>query len=390
MKQRVLYLVRLGEIYLKGANRGFFEKLLKRNIRRKLAELNPTMRIQKGRFFIEADESEQPQFIEHALETTMGIVGFSRAVMTEKTYDVISQQAIELVKAHTGEEPVTFKVESRRADKSFEMDSYQISKQLGSDLLAAIGNLSVDVHSPELTVFVEVRDKCYVYLSSTHNRGPGGLPVGAAGRGLLMLSGGIDSPVAGYLMANRGMRLEAVYFHTYPYTSDDALEKVKSLGRTLSPYLNGVKLHIINFTESQLHINSHAKEEEYTLLMRYAMVRISNMIADQRHIQALVTGESLSQVASQTIESIAFTESASRIPILRPLIGMNKESIISIASKIGTYETSILPYDDCCTIFSAKHPILRPDKRFMKETYDRMGIDELLESACNNRETMTL
>jgi thiamine biosynthesis protein ThiI len=205
-----------------------------------------------------------------------------------------------------------------------------------------------------------------------------------------MLSGGIDSPVAGYLMAGRGMRLEAVYFHTYPYTSDDALEKVKTLARTLSPYLNGLKLHVINFTPAQLHINSHAQPKAYTLLMRRAMVAISDMIAGHRHIQALITGESLSQVASQTIESLSFTQGAATMPVLRPLIGLDKEHIISIARKIGTYDTSILPYEDCCTIFSADHPIVRPDKETMMSLYESMGIEELLQEACDSRETISL
>jgi thiamine biosynthesis protein ThiI len=390
MNTRVLYLIRLGEIYLKGTNRGYFEKQLRRNISRKIRHLAPRYRVQKGRFFLEADEPERTGEIERALATTMGIVGFSRAIMCEKRYETISSKTIDLVRDHVGKEPVTFKIEARRADKGFEMDSYGIARALGKDLLDAVDTLTVDVRNPRITVFVEIRDRCYVYLSSTHARGPGGLPVGAAGRGLLMLSGGIDSPVAGYLMAGRGMRLEAVYFHTYPYTSDDALEKVKTLARTLSPYLNGLKLHVINFTPAQLHINSHAQPKAYTLLMRRAMVAISDMIAGHRHIQALITGESLSQVASQTIESLSFTQGAATMPVLRPLIGLDKEHIISIARKIGTYDTSILPYEDCCTIFSADHPIVRPDKETMMSLYESMGIEELLQEACDSRETISL
>jgi len=217
-------------------------------------------------------------------------------------------------------------------------------------------------------------------------KGPGGLPVGIAGKGLLLLSGGIDSPVAGYRMATRGLRQDAIYFHTYPYTSDEALGKVKDLAEILSHYLSGTRLYVVPFTNVQLHIKNHSNSEEHTLHMRYCMVKIANMVSERIHARCLITGESLSQVASQTLESLTFTDSASTLPILRPLIGLDKEEIIHTAKAIGTYETSILPYEDCCTIFSPKHPLVRPDKDKMTASYTDLRIEELLQEAADSCE----
>ncbi|MGM0431240.1 MAG: tRNA uracil 4-sulfurtransferase ThiI [Spirochaetota bacterium] len=386
---RALYLIRLGEIFLKGQNRAFFEKRLKKNIRWKLKDRNPVFRTQKGRIFLEVDADEEAQAIEEALGKTMGIVGFSRAVMTAKDYPVIEHETLELV-SKVFDQPCSFKIEARRSDKSYPLTSYQIASSLGGKILETFDTSSVDVHSPDVIVYVEIRDRAYVYLSTSHAWGPGGLPVGAAGKGLLMLSGGIDSPIAGYMMASRGLRQEAVYFHTYPFTSDEALEKVKTLASILSPYTSGLKLHVIPFTAAQLHIKNNALEEEHTLLMRYCMIRVADTIARLQHAQCLITGESLSQVASQTIESLAFTESASSIPILRPLIGTDKEAIIKLANKIGTYETSILPYEDCCTVFSPKHPVVRPDKEQLLASVQQLDIESLLEEAARERETVLL
>lgn len=386
MEDRQLYLIKLGEIYLKGENRSFFEKRLKKNIKRKLKNLNPRFKIQKGRFFLELDSKDSFDQVSHALQTTPGIVGFSRAAQEEKEFPLIVQQALAIVAPDFSKHARRFKVEARRADKSFPMTSYEIACEIGSAVLEHFPECSVDVHDPEVIIYVEIRDKAYIYSSANMIKSPGGLPVGIAGKGLLLLSGGIDSPVAGYRMATRGLRQDAVYFHTYPYTSDEALGKVKDLAEILSPYLSGTRLYVVPFTDVQLHIKNHSNSEEHTLHMRYCMVKIANMVSEKIHARCLITGESLSQVASQTLESLTFTDSASKIPILRPLIGLDKEEIIHTAKAIGTYETSILPYEDCCTIFSPKHPLVRPDKGKMTASYTDLHIEELLQEAADSCE----
>ena len=282
----------------------------------------------------------------------------------------------------------TFKVESRRTDKSFPLTSYELSRDIGSEVLDAFPELSVDVHKPAWTISLEIREQAYIY--GYERKGPGGLPVGTAGRGILLLSGGIDSPVAGYLMAKRGIRLGAVYFHAYPYTSDQAKEKVISLAGLISPYTGRMRLFIVPFTDVQLRIKERAKEEETTLLMRACMMKIADRIARAREALSLVTGENLSQVASQTTESMRFTQSVTDFPVYRPLIGFDKEEIITLAKKIGTFDTSILPFEDCCTIFSPKHPLVHPELDRMKESYLNLDADELLNSAIENTEIITV
>lgn len=282
----------------------------------------------------------------------------------------------------------TFKVETVRSDKGFELDSYGVSRLLGAEILKANPNLKVDVHNPDKVLYVEIRDKGYLY--TTPIEGPKGLPVGSAGKAVVMLSGGIDSPVASYLMAKRGLKQEAIYFHAYPYTSDKAKEKVIDLAKELTKYHGPMILHVVPFTDVQLHIKSHADEREGTLMMRACMVAISNIIATKRDALAIISGESLSQVASQTLESLAFTNSIGKLPIFRPLIGFDKQEIISLARKIGTYETSILPYDDCCTIFSPKNPIVRPNLEKVSASYKQMNIEPLLEKAVEQTQSVAL
>lgn len=384
-----LYLVRLGEISLKGQNRSFFEKKLKDNIKYKLRPYKNFFKKQKGRLYIEVDSAAPDTVVEHALATSFGVVGYSRATTCAKEMSAIRESAINLAASKSFLRGTrTFKIETVRADKTFPLTSYEISGDLGHQILQTQSQLSVDVHHPDKTVYVEIRDKAYLYASL--EPGPGGLPVGTAGRGMLMLSGGIDSPVAAYRMAKRGLRQEAVYFHAYPYTSDEAKEKVVQLARILSPYCSGITLHIVPFTDAQLHIKTHSNAEENTLLMRACMVRIANMLAKKRDCIAIVTGESLSQVASQTLESLAFTNSMSQMPIFRPLIGMDKGEIVDTSRKIGTYETSILPYEDCCTIFSPKHPLVRPDLSRITARYDAMAIEPILEQAVQDAEMLTV
>lgn len=387
--EMTFYLVRLGEISLKGQNRDFFERKLKDNIKYKMRPYRSRFTKQKGRLFIEVDAEAPEEMVRQAISTSFGVVGFSKALKCAKNMEAIGKAAATLTSRPSFLDGVqTFKVETVRADKKFPLQSYDISGQLGYEILTANPQLKVNVRQPDRILHVEIRDHAYLYASP--EPGPGGLPVGTAGRGMLMLSGGIDSPVAAYRMAKRGLRQEAVYFHAYPYTSDEAKEKVISLAKILSPYCSGITLHVVPFTDVQLHIKTHSHEEENTLLMRACMMRIANALAKKRNCLAIVTGESLSQVASQTLESLAFTNSMSDLPVFRPLIGMDKGEIVVTSRMIGTYETSILPYEDCCTIFSPKHPLVRPEKEKLTEVYDSMGIEALLDQAVEAAEVFAL
>ena len=384
-----LYLIRLGEISLKGLNRGFFEKKLKNNIKLRLRPYHSLIEREKGRIFIRVDSSCPDSKIEDILKTTFGVVGFSKAYVCEKSYNEIALSVNEIIK----KEPFcdgkgSFKVFCKRADKSFPMTSYQIEAEIGGVILNAYPSMKVDVHNPQKELHVEIRDKVYIYTSPV--AGPGGLPCGCAGKGLLLLSGGIDSPVAGYKMAKRGLKLDCLYFHAYPYTSDQALQKVKDLAKLISPYIVGTNLVVVNFTETELWIKDNSKEEEHTLMMRACMMKVANMIAQKREAKVLVTGEALGQVASQTLEAMCFTDSMSDIPVLRPLVGMDKQEIIDTAIKIGTYETSILPYDDCCVIFSPKHPVTKPEKDVETKSYNDMNIEGLLEKCVENAEVFDI
>ncbi len=382
-----IYLIKFGEISLKKENRSFFEKKLKKNLRRNIAARDAQIKLTNGRFYVETPEENAPQ-IEEALSHTFGVVGYSRARRVQKDIEIIKRAAKKVIDSIVAENGTadgwTFKIEARRTDKSFKFSSYQIACEIGDYLRGEFDFLSVDVHSPDIKIFIEIREEAFIY--GNPKRGPGGLPVGSAGRGILMLSGGIDSPVAGHMIAKRGLKLDTIYFHTYPYTSEDALNKVKQLARTLSPYLGGTNLFVVPFTETQLRINERSLAQEVTLLMRAGMVKIAEKIASRQRASCLVTGESLSQVASQTVESITFTGSAAEMPVFRPLMGLDKEEIILRARAIGTYETSILPYDDCCTIFTAEHPLLKPRMERMWKAWDKLEVEELLEKAAEEAE----
>jgi thiamine biosynthesis protein ThiI len=344
---------------------------------------------QKGRIFVEVEESCPESHIHHALSTTFGIVAYSQAIKCDKNLEAILESAISIMdKSKRPSTIKTFKVETVRSDKSFYLKSYDISREVGHSILTAHRELTVDVHNPDCVVKVEIRDAAYIHPYEV--AGQGGLPVGTAGEAMLMLSGGIDSPVAGWYMAKRGVHQHAVYFHAYPYTSNEAKEKVISLARILSTYLEGITLHIISFTDVQLEIKQRGREEEQTLLMRAAMMKITEKLAIKNNCQAIVTGEALSQVASQTLESLAFTDSISPLIVLRPLIGLDKEEIIQVSRKIGTFETSILPYEDCCTLFSPKHPLVRPNKEKMYESLSFVQLDSAIEEACLTEEIINL
>ncbi len=383
----IRYLIRVGEISLKGGNKSYFEKRLMKNIRRRV---NCSTSRKHGRFFIGVEE-ENAGRAEQVLATTFGIVGYARVFSAAKRYDAIADASRRVVDRHIGDRhrasasddrPVTFKISARRSDKSFELTSQDIADRLGEELRTSCSYLEVDVHEPDLTIHIEIRDRAYIYGNDLP--GPGGLPVGCAGLGMLLLSGGIDSPVAGYLMAKRGLKIDALYFHTYPFTGDEAKEKTYTLSRILARYTVGHTLHVVDFADIAVRIKKRAPEAEITLLLRACMMEVASRIAERRGALALVTGESLSQVASQTVESIRFTDNHSSLPVYRPLIGYDKQEIVTLARRIGTYETSILPYDDCCTVFSPGNPVIKPRLDRTEDSFRLLSADEELQKAADD------
>jgi thiamine biosynthesis protein ThiI len=375
------YLLKLGELTLKGGNRSEFEQILKRNLTTMLKGSRAVINITQGRFFVHCEADKEAQ-VEAVLDRLIGIAGWAKARVCEKTLEAVVGACIAEAKALAEAGVKTFKIEARRADKGFPLDSYGIMRAAGDGVCGAVPELQVDVQHPEQIISVEIRERAYVY--GLAHRGRRGLPVGSAGRGLLLLSGGIDSPVAGYLMANRGMRLEAIYFHAYPYTSEEAQKKVHRLASIISQYALPIRLHTIPFTQVQVRIKQRAPDQWSTVLLRMAMMDAAGRLARRNRIHCLVTGESLSQVASQTVENIQCTESTAKLPVFRPLIGTDKEETIRIAREIGTYETSILPYEDCCVLFSPAHPILHGNIEEARELYAGLELDEILEEALHH------
>jgi thiamine biosynthesis protein ThiI len=373
-----LYLVKTGEIILKLGNRAEFESALKRDLKRRFDSIRSRIDIQPGRYFIRVDERDA-EIAERILSSTPGINGWSKALSVEKNLDAVFAAAVEVAGDLAQKGKKTFKVESRRSDKTFPMDSQTLSREAGGRILDAVQGLSVDVHRPDFVVDIEIRDKAYVHADG--GQGVRGLPIGTGGRGFLLLSGGIDSPVAGYRMACRGLRLECVYFHAYPYTSKEAHEKVRSLARILARYSGDTHLFTVPFTEVQLELKRLARPDATTLYMRACMMAIADRLALKHKAKCLITGESLGQVASQTAENMRFTESYATLPVFRPLIGTDKEETIRIARAIGTYETSILPYEDCCVLFSPKHPILKADFGPERESFAALQLDSKLREA---------
>lgn len=406
MKEVIL--VRYGEIILKGLNRPVFEDKLMSNIKKSLNGLGKiSVKRSQARIFIEP-ENEGYDFAEAVSRLTrvFGIVSVSIVRKIESDFEEIKKNSLEMVKEYIGRlskksvSPVSgmvpadltgsvgFKVEAKRGDKSFPMQSPEICAELGGFLLENIPELRVDVHHPDFIFYVEVRESTYIYCDIIPAFG--GLPVGTNGKAMLLLSGGIDSPVAGWMMAKRGMEIEAVHFYSYPYTSERAKDKVISLAKILSRYCSRIRLHIVPFTDIQLEINDKCPEDQLTIIMRRAMMTISEKIAEKNGAHALITGESLGQVASQTVQSLAVTNAVVKMPVFRPLIGMDKNEVIDIARKIGTFETSILPYEDCCTVFVAKHPKTRPKLHEIEEHEAALQLSELVEIAVNNTETMVI
>jgi len=380
-------LARMGEITLKGLNRGRFESQLMGNLRYRLRSFGKLHIYQsQSRIWIEAKEEGNPYFeddvsaleLMKAVTQVFGIVSVSLARKFEGDINAIDENAREYTELHLKQNPThkTFKVECKRGNKNFPMNSPMICEEVGAYILEHFPNLSVDVHNPDFILNVEVRDFNYVYAGKM--MGHRGLPVGTAGKGMLLLSGGIDSPVAGYMMASRGMQLDAVYFHSYPYTSEQARQKVIDLAKIVSGFSGRMKLYIVNFTKIQLDMVKNSPHDMLTIVMRRVMLQIAEELARKDGCKCLITGESLGQVASQTLEAISITNEVADMPILRPLIGMDKEATCDISRKIGAFETSILPYEDCCTIFVAKHPKTHPKHSDIEDAEKNLDIEAMV------------
>ena len=385
-----LFLLKLGEIVLKGMNRRNFERQLTSNLSRRLRPYgNFEISMVQSTIYVEpADENCDLERAWEACGTGFGIVSMCRCRACEKNLDAIYEGIIN----YLGDELAgqrSFKVESKRADKHFALNSIQISQEIGGRLAEAFPQVVVDVHHPAYTVFVEVRERA-AYVHGPSVPGAGGLPTGVGSKAALLLSGGIDSPVAGYMMAKRGMEIECIHFFSYPYTSLLAKEKVLELARLLCRYCGRMTVDIVGFTEIQEAIRAQCPEEYFTLIMRRFMMRIAERLGQDHGCRCLVTGESLGQVASQTMEAIAVTNAVCREPVFRPLIGMDKEEIVTIARKIGTMETSILPYEDCCTVFTPKHPKTKPNLKAVEEAEQKMEMEALINRALEQVEKVTV
>lgn len=379
-----IILIKNGELTLKGLNRNNFEDILIKNIRRRLKELGQvTIKKAQSAIYIEP-ASEDFDFDEalNRVSRIFGIAAFSRACVCEKTVEDIFERAVPYLKDSL-ESAVTFKVEAKRSDKRFPLTSPEICRELGGILLEAYPHLSVDVHNPDITVYVEIRDFA-AYIHAKQLPGAGGLPVGTAGTASILISGGIDSPVAAWTMAKRGLRLNAIHFASPPYTSLRAEMKVKALLSKVARYSGSINLAIVPFTEIQDAIAANCPEDYFTLIMRRMMMRISERIAESTGSLALITGESLGQVASQTLHALVTTDNVTNIPVLRPLIGSDKEEIIRVSRAIDTFETSILPYEDCCTVWTPKHPKTRPTVASCEEAEKGLDIEGLIEKALAN------
>ena len=387
--ERVI-LVRYAEIHLKGLNRPFFERLLVDRIKQALYPVSANVEREQGRIFVYGIGEEQLGECMDKLLRVFGIHSISPACCVEKNWEAISDAAIAETKAFADAgNAVTFKCFARRSDKRFPMTSEQLCRELGHELLEAYPNLSVDVHQPQLKVTAEIRQQnAFVYTNEI--LGAGGMPVGSNGKAMLLISGGIDSPVAGYMIAKRGVMLDAVHFYSYPYTSERARDKVVELTKLVSRYAGVINLYLVPFTDIQLTIYDKCPSTETTVLMRRLMMKIAERIAKDTGSLALITGESIGQVASQTIESLCVTDDAVSMPVFRPLIGFDKEEIIEKAQKIGTFETSILPYEDCCTVFVPKHPVTKPKLDRLRESESLVDFEPMISQAIANTEKMII
>lgn len=386
------FLIKYGEIGTKGKNRYLFEDALCRQIRRSLKKVDGTFTVTKeqGRIYVDTEGEFDYEGAVEALKKVFGILWICPMLQIEDNgFDDLACKVNEYLKNVYGNEKKTFKVDARRARKNYPKNSMEINMDLGEKILDAYPEqFMVDVHKPDFYLNVEIRNKINIY--SERIPGPGGMPVGTNGKATLLLSGGIDSPVAGYMIAKRGVIIDAVYFHAPPYTSDRAKQKVVDLAKLVANYSGPISLHVVNFTDIQLYIYEQCPHDELTIIMRRYMMKIAEYFALKEDSLGLITGESIGQVASQTMQSLAVTNEVCTLPVLRPLVGMDKQEIINISEKIGTYETSILPFEDCCTIFVAKHPVTKPNLKQIKKSELKLNekIDELMQTAIDTTETI--
>ncbi len=387
------FLIKYAEIGVKGKNRYLFEDRLCDQIRYALKRCDGAFEVTKsqGRIYVNADGDYDYDEVVENLKTVFGITGICPVVQfADEGFEKLCEDVIQYMDEVYPDKNITFKVEARRARKNYPKDSMEINREIGEVLLNAFPEIRVDVHKPEVLLRIEIREKINVY--SVVIAGPGGLPIGTNGKGTLLLSGGIDSPVAGYMIAKRGVKIDAVYFSAPPYTSERATQKVMDLAKIVSKYSGPITLHIINFTDIQLYIYDKCPHDELTIIMRRYMMRIAQTIAEQSGSLGLITGESIGQVASQTMQSLMATNDVCTMPVYRPLIGMDKQEIVEISEKIDTYETSILPYEDCCTIFVAKHPVTKPNLNVIRihENNLEERIEGLVQTALDTQEVVEI
>lgn len=383
-----LLAVSFGEIFLKGRNRNTFYKTATNNIKRNIKDIGyEDMYSESSKLYIKADRKDFGRLTEE-IKKVFGIVYISEVVKCEKTLEDISKTSKEMIKYYEKEKDLTFKVESKRTDKSFPLTSPELNAKIGADILKEYNELKVDIHNPDFTVFIDVKSSAYIYIKRTS--GLGGLPLGSSGEGLILLSGGIDSPVAGFMMAKRGMNINAIHFHSYPFTSKRAHQKAMDLAKILSKYTGNMTVYSINLAEIYKAISKNCPRRETTILSRRFMMRIASKISEKYEYQALITGESLGQVASQTIESMSVINESSKYPILRPLIAMDKKDIIEISEKIGSYEKAIEPYDDCCSIFAPDSPVTKPKLKYIEKSEENLDIENLEDEAINNMEIIEI
>ena len=383
-----IILCKYGEIVLKGANRGYFEDMLCKALRRRAAAYgNFTVSRSQSTIVIEPqDDFSDLDGMFHAASRVFGIVALNRAAVCEKNIDDIRAVTKQYIPQFL-EGKRTFKVEGKRSDKRFPMDSMQLAREIGGAILSVCPRMKVDVHNPEITVRVEIREHA-AYVHAGQCPGAGGLPIGSAGNGMLLLSGGIDSPVAGWMMAKRGVRLEAIHFESFPYTSERARQKVLDLAAIVAGWVGDINVHIVSLTHIQEELAKNCTEDYFTLLLRRYMMTIADRVARQHGCGALITGESLGQVVSQTMQAIGVTDAVTTIPVLRPCIGLDKAEIISISRRVGTFETSILPFEDCCTVFTPRHPKTRPELDKVIAEEQKVDFEALVEEAMTTINTV--
>lgn len=388
-----IYIIRCGEVSLKGMNKPYFERVLLERLKKAFKFNNfddADMRWIDGLIIAEVPSIYNSEEIIRAASKVFGVASVSYAIKTEKEIEEISNDAIIFMKNIMLKEDIkTFKVKAKRADKTYPIQSPEIARLIGGAILRGINSLSVDIHNPDCELHIDVRrEGTYIYRNKV--KAFGGLPLGTNGRGLLLMSGGIDSPVAAFMMAKRGMTIDAIHFHSYPYTSQRALDKVKRLVKQLSSYMGDINLHIVNLLPIQEEIVKNCPASEVTILVRRFMMRIAEIIAKKNEDMMLITGESLGQVASQTAEALVVTDSSVNIPVMRPLIAMDKVDIMDLAKEIGTYEISIEPYEDCCTVFLPKHPVTKPKLNYIENSESALKVQELINSAAESAELIKI